>query len=74
MGDRGAVVNDTQMSSVMYSAVYKAVSDSLARAKTSDGSNITINFEGINSNSLARVLAQPIAQQFTKQNIKVKGV
>ena len=74
MGDRGAIVNDTQMSSVMYSAVYKAVSDSLARTKTSDGSNITINFEGINSNSLARVLAQPIAQQFTKQNIKVKGV
>ena len=74
MRDRGAVVNDTQMSSVMYSAVYKAVSDSLARTKTSDGSNITINFEGINSNSLARVLAQPIAQQFTKQNIKVKGV
>ena len=69
MGSNTAVVNDTQMSDVMYNAVYSAIRDGIGN----NGSNITIDFSGLNNNVIARELAKPIANQFARQNIKVSG-
>lgn len=67
--NKGAVVNDTQMTDVMYDAVYSAIRDSVYES----GQNITIDFSGLNNNALAKELAKPIANQFRKQNIRVSG-
>lgn len=69
MGSNTAVVNDTQMSDVMYNAVYSAIRDGIGN----NGNNITIDFSGLNNNVIARELAKPIANQFARQNIKVSG-
>lgn len=68
--NKTAVVNDTQMSDLMYSAVYNAVLDGFAE----NGNSITIDFTGLNANNLARELAKPMANQFARQNIRVKGM
>lgn len=73
-GKSTAVVNDSQMSDIMYGAVKDGVIDAMLtndRAGTS-GKDISFNFNGLNSNELARVMCGPIITEFNRRGYKVQ--
>lgn len=72
MGNSSAVVNDSQMSDIMYNAVKDGVIDAMYIGDGEDNKNININFNGLNSNELARVLCTPVITELTRRGYKIQ--
>lgn len=72
MGNSSAVVNDTQMSDIMYNAVKDGVIDAMYINDGEDNKNININFNGLNNNELARVLCTPVITELTRRGYKIQ--
>lgn len=73
-GKQSTVVNDTQMTDLMYKAVRDGVVDAMLATEGDGGKDITINFKGIESNDLARALATPLMNELRRQGYKVAKV
>lgn len=75
-GNSSAVVNDTQMSDVMYQSVRNGVTDALllGGSGSSQEQELTINLKGMDDNALARALAKPLMDEFKRQGYKLVRV
>lgn len=75
-GNSSAVVNDTQMSDVMYQSVRNGVTDALllGGSGSSQEQELTINLKGMDDNALARALARPLMDEFRRQGYKLVRV
>ena len=72
MGNSSAVVNDSQMSDIMYNAVKDGVIDAMYINDGEENKNININFNGLNNNELARVLCTPVITELTRRGYKIQ--
>lgn len=71
-GNSSAVVNDSQMTDVMYESVRNGVTDALIlNGNTNQEQELTINIKGADDNSLARALAKPLMEEFRRQGYKL---
>ncbi len=68
-GGSSVIVNDQQMSDIMYRSVKDGVIDALIRT---DGGNtkVELNFTGMDKNDLARVMLKPIIDEARRQGYK----
>lgn len=69
-GKQSAVVNDTQMTDLMYEAVRDGVVDGLLA--NDGGANITIDFKGTDTNAFARAIVNPLVNEMRRQGYKVQ--
>lgn len=71
-GKSSTVVNDSQMSDIMYQAVRDGVIDAIiATDKDGEQKQIVFKFDGLNKNDLARVLFRPMVDEVTRQGYKL---
>lgn len=66
------VVNDTQMSDIMYKAVKDGVLD--AMLKKDDNVNIVLDFKGTDNNALARAICNPLVNEMKRQGYVIQKV
>lgn len=69
-GNQSAVVNDTQMTEIMYQAVKEGVQDAILNSDNK--TNIIFDFKGTDNNALARAISPALVMELRRQGFKVQ--